>query len=86
MSFDFDKSGILALQYHVYQWNVLGSTCCHNCRVDWLMGACGGIVGAYKRQKASLLGILLIALHFLTCCRHAKTSDCVWIAVIVTAN
>jgi len=49
--------------------------------VDWTMGPCGGAAGSYRRQKASLLGIQLIALHFLTGRRHAKTSYCVWIAV-----
>ena len=85
MSFDFDKSGILALQYHVYKWHVLGSACCHNCRVDWLMGPCRGIARTDHRQKTEMLGLLRPSVHFSDCCRIAKASDSVCVALTITS-
>jgi hypothetical protein len=63
---------------------VLGSACCHNSRVDWPVGSCGGVAGADNRQKAPLLGLLRPSVHFSDCCRIAKASDRVCFALTIT--
>jgi len=48
------------------------------------VGSCGGVAGANNRQKAPLLGLLRPSVHFSDCCRIAKASDRVCVALTIT--